>query len=159
VTYSAACVALTKRFEGCKLEAYPDPGTGAAPWTIGYGHTFGVRAGHIITQEQADAWLEQDLQLAADVVSLWVRSPLTQPQFDALVDFTYNLGPGLVGHRDGFVWLKNGGHSTMLRMLNAGCYALAAEQFDRWRLPPLPGIILRRHAERDLFLSGTKVQG
>lgn len=156
--FSPACVELTKRFEGCKLTAYPDPGTGGAPWTIGWGHTFGVRAGMVIDQQQADMWLMEDLTNAAEVVALWVKSSLTQPQFDSLVDFVFNVGPGLVGHRDGFVWLKGGGHSTLLRMLNSGYYDLAAEQFLRWNQPPLAGILSRRHAERDLFLSGTKVQ-
>jgi lysozyme len=158
VIFSPACVELTKRFEGCKLTAYPDPGTGGAPWTIGWGHTFGVRAGMKVDQQQADMWLMEDLTNAAEVVALWVKSSLTQPQFDSLVDFVFNVGPGLVGHRDGFVWLKGGGHSTLLRMLNSGYYDLAAEQFLRWNQPPLAGILSRRHAERDLFLSGTKVQ-
>ena len=152
MTYSPACVELTKRFEGCKLTAYPDPGTGGSPWTAGWGHTFGVRQGMTIDQHQADAWLLEDLNNAAEVVSLWVKAPLTQHQFDALCDFVFNVGPGLVGHRDGFVWLKAGGHSTMLRMLNAGCYQLAAEEFAKWNKPPLPGIIARRAAEKELFL-------
>lgn len=152
MTPSPACVALTKRFEGCRLTAYPDPATGGAPWTIGWGHTFGVRQGMVIDQAQADAWLELDLANAASVVSGAVKSALTQNQFDALVDFTYNVGPGLVGHRDGFVWLKAGGHSTMLRYLNAGAYALAAEEFPKWNKPPLVGLVARRLAERELFL-------
>jgi lysozyme len=152
VTYSPACVELTKRFEGCELKAYPDPGTGGAPWTVGWGHTFGVKPNMVISQQQADDWLTQDLDNAAHVVLLWVKVPLAQHQFDALTDFVYNVGPGLVGHRDGFVWLRGGGHSTMLRMLSAGCFELAAQEFPKWNKPPLPGIILRRDAERELFL-------
>ena len=106
----------------------------------------------VTTQEQAEQWLEQDLRNAAAVVSLWVKVPLTQNQFDALVDFVFNVGQGMVGHRDGFVWLRGGGHSSMLRYLNAGAYALAAEEFEKWNLPPLPGILARRKAERALFL-------
>ena len=152
MTFSQACVELTKRFEGCRLTAYPDPNTGGAPWTIGWGHTFGVKPGMKIDQPQADAWLEQDLTNAAEVVALWVKSALMQPQFDALVDFVFNVGPGMVGHRDGFVWLKVGGHSTILRLLNVGAYAAASDEFPKWHLPPLPGIIARRAAERALFL-------
>lgn len=152
MTPSSDCLALVKRFEGCRLKAYPDPGTGGAPWTIGYGHTFGTKSGMVIDQAQAEKWLEQDVELAAEVVASWVKAELTQCQFDALCDFVYNVGPGMVGHRDGFVWLKSGGHSTMLRLLNAGSYALAAEEFLKWNLPPLPGIKARREAERELFL-------
>lgn len=151
---SQACIALTKRFEGCRLTAYPDPATGKEPWTIGWGHTFGVRQGMTINQQQADSCLQQDLNNAAAVVNLWVKSPLTQAQFDALCDFVLNVGQGLVGNRDGFVWLKSGGHSTMLRLLNEMRHAEAAEEFLKWNLPPLPGIKARREAERELFLSG-----
>ncbi len=150
MTFSAECVALTKRFEGCRLTAYPDPATGGAPWTIGWGHTFGVREGMVIAQEQADKWLEEDLGNAAGIVARWVHA-VNQNQFDALTDFVFNVGPGLPKFRDGFVWLKTGAHSTMLRMLINGQYALAAEEFPKWNLPPLPGIIARRKAEMDLF--------
>lgn len=152
MTYSQDCVDLTKRCEGCRLTAYPDPGTHGAPWTIGWGHTFGAYEGMKISQEQADEWLKMDLDNAAHVVSTWVKVALTQGQMDALTDFVFNVGPGLVGHRDGFVWLKTGGHSTMLRYLNAGAHGLAAEEFLKWNLPPLAGILARRQAERELFL-------
>lgn len=152
MTHSEACTELTKRFEGCRLTAYPDPGTGGAPWTIGYGHTFGVKPGMVIDQHQANSWLAQDLANAASIVDLWVKAKLTQGRFDALTDFVFNVGQGLVGHRDGFVWLKNGGHSMLLRYCNAAAFQLAAEEFLKWNLPPLPGIRARREAERALFL-------
>lgn len=153
MNYSQGCRDLVKRFEGCKLTAYADPGTGAAPFTVGYGHTVGVHAGMKIVQAQAERWLEEDLQLAADVVSLYVEPQLTQSQFDALTDFVYNVGRGMPGHRDGFVWLRSGEHSTILKLLNAGCFTMAADEFEKWNLPPLPGIITRRQAERSLFLT------
>lgn len=154
MTYSPACTELTKRFEGCRLKAYPDPALGDKLFTIGWGHTFGVRQGMTIDQHQADCWLAQDLTAAAVYVDLWVKSKLTQPRFDALTDFVFNVGPGLVDHRDGFVWLKGGGHSTMLRYCNAGAFQLAAEEFLKWNIPHLPGILARREAERALFLQG-----
>ena len=59
---SAAGLNLIKRFEGCRLKAYPDPGSRGAPWTIGYGHTGAeVVPGLVITQAQAEAWLRADL--------------------------------------------------------------------------------------------------
>ena len=158
---SPACFALTKAFEGYKDTAYPDPGTGGAPWTIAYGHTSGVTKGMTCTQDQGEAWLVSDLSRAADIVNQWVKVELNQNQFDACCDFVYNVGPGMVGKRDGFVWLRNGNHSTMLRLLNAGEFVSydaegklggAAAEFPKWDLPPLPGIIRRRAAEQALFL-------
>lgn len=152
MTISEDCINLTKRFEGCRLVAYPDPGTGGAPWTIGWGHTFGVKQGMSVNQEQADAWLVQDLENAAHIVNLWVTSPLEQHQFDALTDFVYNVGPGMPKVRDGFVWLRSGTHSTMLVALINGQHEKAAAEFPKWNKPPLPGLIARREAERELFL-------
>ncbi len=153
MTYGPDCIALTKESEGCKLNAYPDPATGGKPWTIGWGHTFGVRAGMAIYQDQADAWLLQDLDSAAAIVNQWVKEPLTQGQFDALTDFVFNVGQGMKGPngRDGFVWLRNGNHSTMLRLLNEGKHEDAGHEFAKWNLPPLPGIAIRRKREMDLY--------
>jgi lysozyme len=137
-TVSENGVALTMRFEGCDLESYPDPGTRAEPFTIGYGHK-----GMKITQAQADAWLRSDLAKAAACVNANVKVPLTQNQFDALADFCFNVGAG------NFV------ASTLLRLLNAGNYAGASVQFDRWNLAAgrvLPGLVKRRIAERQLFM-------
>jgi lysozyme len=143
-TVSENGVALTMRFEGCDLESYPDPGTRDDPWTIGYGHTGrDVKQCMKITQAQADAWLREDLAKAAACVNANVKVPLTQNQFDALTDFCFNVGVG------NFI------ASTLLRLLNAGNYAGAATQFDRWNLAAgrvLPGLVKRRLAERQLFM-------
>ena len=135
-------IALVQEFEGCVLQAYPDPATGGAPWTIGYGHTRGVRPGDTCTREQALAWLRDDLADAEAAISSLVKVPLNQNQFDALVSFTYNLGRG------------NLASSTLLRLLNAGNYVDVGAQFLRWnRGPhgPMPGLTRRRAAERALF--------
>jgi lysozyme len=138
-------VALTKSMEGCSLKAYPDPATGGAPWTIGYGHTGpDVKPGLTITQAQADALLNTDLARAGLVVCSLVRVYLTQNQFDALADFVFNVGAG------------NFRGSTLLRLLNAGDVNGAANEFIRWNLASgriLPGLVKRRKAERDLFLT------
>lgn len=143
-TVSENGVALTMQFEGCDLEAYPDPGTRADPWTVGFGHTGrDVKKGMKITQAQADAWLHADLAKAAACVNANVRVPITQNQFDALTDFCFNVGAG------NFV------ASSLLRLLNAGNYAATATQFDRWNLAAgriLPGLVKRRIAERQLFM-------
>ncbi len=138
------CYNLIKRFEGCKLTAYPDPGTGGDPWTIGYGHTKDVRPGLSITQAQADAYLVKDAQWAADAVNEKVTVDLSQNQFDALVCFVFNIGG------------TNFAKSTLLRKLNAGDTLGASLEFLKWNkagMTELPGLTKRRAAEQSLFLS------
>jgi len=141
-TYSKNGLALTKQFEGCKLTAYQDS---VGVWTIGYGHTgtFAVQ-GKTITQAFADQLLLADIaKFEAGVLKL-VRAVINQNQFDALVDFSFNLGLG------------NLGSSTLLKKLNAGDIKGAAEEFLRWDKAGgkvLAGLTRRRKAERDLFLA------
>lgn len=143
---SDAGLALIKVSEGLETEAYPDPGnriTGE-PWTIGYGHTRGVRRGDTCTEAQATEWLREDLHGAEAAVRHLVDVPLTQKQFDALASFVFNIGTAAFGN------------STLLRLLNAGDAAGAAEQFKRWNRGadgPLPGLVARRAAEANLFRS------
>lgn len=157
MTPSDACYDLIRRFEDCRLQAYPDPGTGGKPWSIGYGHTKGVGPTDTCTQQAADAWLIDDVATAATAVARAVKSPLTQSQFDALVSLVYNVGPGVKGRRDGIVRLKSGEPSTLLRRLNSGDYAGAAREFTQWRKAGgrvLTGLVRRRAAERALFEKG-----
>ena len=140
-----AGVRLVQEFEGCKLEAYPDPGTGGEPWTIGFGSTGpDIGPGTVWTQEEADARFVDDLTKFGDGVDRLVRVPLTDNQFAALVSFAYNVGLGALAG------------STLLRKLNAGDYQGAADQLPRWNKAAgrvLPGLVRRRAAERELFLS------
>lgn len=141
--------ALIKEFEGCSLTAYPDPGTGGAPWTIGFGWTQPVdgkpvRPGMTIDKATAERLLKTGLVSYENDVSRLVKVSLTQGQFDALVSFTYNLGS------------RSLSTSTLLRKLNAGDYAGAADEFLRWNKAGgkvLNGLTRRREAERSLFLS------
>lgn len=136
-------VALIKRFEGLRLKSYPDPGTGGDPWTIGYGHTGGIRRGMEITEAQADAFLRSDLARFEQGVAN-VAAKFTQGQFDALVSFSFNVGLG------------NLMSSTLLKKHKAGEYQAAADQFLRWNRAAgkiLPGLTKRRAAERELYLS------
>ncbi len=140
--YSKVGLALTERFEGCRLEAYQDS---VGVWTIGYGHTRGVQQGMTCTQEQAEEWLLQDSLQAQDAVNDLVTVLLTQPEFDALVDFTFNLGAGALAE------------STMLRLLNAGDFAGAASQFELWDHAGgkvVAGLLRRRLAEKQEFTQG-----
>nr|WP_314661207.1 lysozyme [uncultured Pseudomonas sp.] len=133
-------MSLIKSFEGLRLQAYQDS---VGVWTIGYGATRAVKAGMKISKEQAERMLLNDMQRFEPEVERLVTVPLTQNQWDALMSFTYNLGSA------------NLESSTLRRLLNAGNYAAAAEQFPRWNKAGgkvLPGLVRRRAAERDLFL-------
>jgi len=138
--YSAAAVALVKESEGCLLVAYCNATDGT--WTQGWGNTHGVTAtSPPITQAEADAQLEANLNDVCDTVNQLVFVPLTQGQIDALVDFVYEVGE------------TNFECSTLLRKLNAGDYDGAAAEFPKWvhaKGQVLSGMVTRR--ERELAL-------
>ena len=133
-------VDLIKRFEGCELTAYQDQG---GVLSVGYGHTGDdVCEGMTITQEQADDFLEQDLQTSQNAIDQLVTVPLTKNQNGALLSFVYNVGQG------------NFKKSTLLKRLNANQYLLAADQFPAWdKVDGLvnAGLHRRRLAEQELF--------
>lgn len=143
LTYSANGLSLTEQFEGFRLTAYQDQ---VGVWTIGYGHTGpDVTPLRTITMAQAQALLAQDVRSAASCVNTVVTVKLTQQEFDALVDFVFNLGAGA---------FKG---STMLRWLNAGDFKGAATQFDLWDRAGgavVAGLLRRRQAEAALFDAG-----
>ncbi|WP_420997589.1 lysozyme [Cupriavidus sp. 30B13] len=155
---SAAGVGRIKMREGLRLEAYPDPGTKGAPWTIGYGHTGrDVYKGLRINEPQACSYLATDVADAEGVINRVVTVDLTQDQFDALVSFVLNVGAGAKGVKDGFVMLKNGQPSTMLRKINANDLIGAASEFPKWNRAAgrvLPGLVARRASEQSQFLTG-----
>lgn len=132
-----------ERHEGCRLVSYRD---GAGIWTIGYGHTNGVHADMMITQEKADEWLGEDLGVAEGAISAHVTATLAQNQYDALASFIFNVGAGAFAT------------STLLRMVNAGDYEGAGAQFGRWVHDAAgnvePGLVTRRADEANLFLTG-----
>lgn len=141
---SDRAIELVKSFEGLRLQAYPDPGTGGKPWTIGYGHTDGVHQGQRITEVQAVALLAQDLARAAADVRRLVTASLTQSQFDALVSFVFNVGAAAFAG------------STLLRKVNGRDMQGAAAEFGRWVYAGgevMPGLVRRRLAESKLFES------
>ena len=133
-----------KGFESLRLVAYPDPATGGKPWTIGWGHTKGVKPGDRITQEQAEQFLSDDLSVFELTVNSAIKRPMTQNQFDAMVSLAFNMGgPEFVG-------------STLVKKFNAGDVLGAADQFPRWKFGKgkvMPGLVRRRAAERETFLS------
>lgn len=137
-------LALLKYYEGLRLEAYPDPATGGAPISIGYGSTGpDVVLGLVIDEFEAEARLKRDLERFERGVLAAVDVPLNLNQFSALVCLAYNIGLG------------NLIHSTLLKELNDGDYAEAANQFLVWNKANhkvMAGLTKRRRAERDLFL-------
>ncbi len=142
-------IALIQRWEGCaqrrsdgRFEAYPDPGTGGDPWTIGWGATGkDIVPGLVWTQAQCDARLEQDLcRFADDVVRALGHASATDNQFDALVSFHYNTGAIF--------------KATLTRLHKAGDYAGAAAEFGKWVHAGgrrLNGLVRRRGDEAALY--------
>ena len=136
---------LIKQFEGIELQSYQDQ---AGYWTIGIGTRFidneSVKPGMMITEDQALQYLQLDVEKFENAVNENVEVDLTQNQFDALVDFTYNLG------QESLI------NSTLLKKLNNGDYQGAANEFLRWDKAGgqvVEGLLRRRTAERELFLS------
>lgn len=145
MTISDSGLALIKQFEGTRTDAsgnfiaYQDA-TGT--WTIGYGHTAGVQPGQVINADQANAYLQTDVQTAVAAVHSSVKTAVSQNQFDALVSFVFNVGAG------------NFASSTLLSMLNAGNASGAAAQFGAWiysKGQQLSALVTRRAAESALF--------
>ncbi len=141
---------ILKESEGCRLKAYPDPGTKddpikkGEPWTIGWGATGpGIREGLIWTQAQADARLASDLHTRCLAVENFTKGvPLTDNQFSALVCFAYNVG----------IWRS----STLFKHVLKGEYSGAADEFSKWVHTNghiEQGLVTRRQRERTLFLS------
>ena len=138
--YSAAGLAMTKSFEGLRLTAYQDV---ASVWTIGYGSTIPtVHPGEVITEQEAEQRLIANMQTAVSAVNELVTVAITQGQFDAMVDFCFNVGQG------------NFRNSTLLRRVNAGDFAGAAAQFLVWVYAGgvvQEGLDRRRRAEAEMF--------
>lgn len=135
---SNECIKMIKKFEGCRLRAYRCP---AGVWTIGYGHTNGVRSGMSITQKQADEFLKQDLEKYESHVNGYDnRYHWTQNEFDALVSFAYNIG-NITGLTSGGTRSKN-------------VIAKKILLYNKANGVTLPGLVKRRQAEHDMFIDG-----
>ena len=136
---SESCKKLVKHFEGLRLTAYQ---CSANVWTLGYGHTRGVKEGDYIDQDQAETWLDDDLHSCAKDIHRLVNVPLDQNQFDALSSWVFNLGGGSLRT------------STLLKKLNNSEYDEVPNQIKRWNKAGgkvLDGLIRRREAEALLF--------
>lgn len=139
-------IELIKQFEGLRLKAYRDSG---GKWTIGYGHTGGVKSGDVITAQQANDFLIRDIKMAENAIN-GLNLNLTQNQFDALVSFVFNVGTG------------NFGTSTLRKkLINNPDDPSIFDEFKRWKYGKvngksvvLPGLVKRREAEAKLYMTG-----
>ena len=132
---------LIEKFEGREKVAYLD---GGGVWTIGIGHTAGVKRGQVATDAQIECWFAEDVAKAVAGVNKAVTVPVTQNQFDAMVSLAFNIGVSAFSS------------STLVRKLNSGDVAGAALQFARWNMDNgkvVGGLTRRRAAEADLFVS------
>jgi lysozyme len=148
----AVLVAGLAGHEGRELVDYWDriPRTPVA--TACYGHTATAKVGTVRTVDECNALLTRDLtEIYGPAVIGMVKVPITQGQYNALVDFAYNLG------------IANLRHSTLLRKLNAGDKDGASREFAKWKMAGdkdctvrangCYGIIKRREWERQQFVS------
>ena len=137
---------LIKQFEGCRYSPYRDS---IGLWTVGYGHLIGdgksLPSGdnRVFTQKEIDDFLVNDLVHVESGISVLIRVPITQNQFDALCSFCYNLGVGTLQK------------STLLKDINSSLWDAAANDILKFHFAggvSLPGLVKRRQAEHDLFI-------
>lgn len=130
-----------KEFEGFRAEAYQCPG---GVWTIGYGHTKGVKKGQRITEEDASRLLVKDVEYFEQFLAKEpYEEELTQGQWDALTDFLFNLGPGN--------FLSSTLRKKLLRDIDD---PTIPDEFRRWNKSKgkvLPGLVKRREWEAQMF--------
>lgn len=135
-----AAVDIVAKWEGFEAKAYKCP---AGVWTIGYGHTGGVKAGQVITEEDARALLRADLETAAQRLAIVIRDrvdQLTDNQYAALLSFVYNLGANQT-------W-------TIWRKINAGEFDAVPDQMRKFVFAgkkKLQGLVNRRADEVALW--------
>jgi GH24 family phage-related lysozyme (muramidase) len=147
IDWLTPCLAIVREFEGCKLKAYPDPGTGGEPWTIGWGSTGpNIAPGTVWTQQQADERLMADLRQFHQGVltTLPMAGEWSGNRQAALVSFSYNVGIGALQE------------STLRKRLIRGedPALVVREELPRWidkGMPSEPGLRRRRAAEVELF--------
>lgn len=133
---------LIHKWEGCRLKAYPDPATGGAPWSLGFGATGpGINQDTVWTQEQADADLANRISHIGSVIDGFGVS-LSDNQKGALVSLAYNIGLGALSN------------STLIRLLKAGDLVGASNQFLVWNRANgrvMTGLVNRRQDEQRVF--------
>ncbi len=135
-------LALIKRFEGFSAVPYLCP---SRIWTIGYGHVLLPAEREMlmeIDETMAERLLIGDIRFAERAVQHYIRVPISQNQFDALVSFTFNVGAGALQR------------STLRRVINRGEVDEIAPQWMRWVWGggrKLTGLARRRASELLVF--------
>lgn len=133
---------LIKFYEGLKLQAYKCP---SGVWTIGWGHTAGVKQGDKITEQQAEELFTNDMKIYESHVNRIVKLPLNQNQFDALVSFCYNCGQGNL--------------QKLVKNRNIEQIGQAIPLYNKANGKVLQGLINRRQKEQKLFLTPVNTTG
>ena len=144
-------LALIKRFEGFRAEAYRCP---AGVWTVGYGHTSAagsppVKRGMTVTRAEAEDILRRDVDAFARDVLESLTAALNDRQFSALVSFAYNVG------------ITNFRKSSVLACVNGGALASVPQRLALWNKAKgrvLPGLVKRRAAEAEMFAGAQAAQ-
>lgn len=136
---------LIKDYEGLVLTAYPDPGSkNGLPWTIGYGHTKGVKKGDKITVSQAEAFLVEDLKQSEAVIKKYVTTHLNENQYGALVSFIHNIGE------------KQFAKSSVLKYINQNRLDEVPGRMALYRMNDgkvMAGLVRRRASEGELWMT------
>lgn len=136
-------IELIKRYEGLSLTAYQCP---AGIWTIGWGHTRTVRQGDVITSEEAENLLRNDVAEISKQLDKWCGQydvKLSGNQRSALISFIFNVGFGAFKH------------STLWKLVRVNpCDAAISQQFARWKYADgklMSGLMRRRRDEAMLY--------
>lgn len=142
----ALAAPIIAKWEGVKYEAYPDPATGGAPWTVCYGHTGpDVVRGRKYTKAECDAFLAADIAEANSHVRRCIGVPMLAHVEAALTSAAFNIGPKVVCG------------STLQRKAKANDWPGACAELDRWKFAAgreMRGLVLRRADERQLCETG-----
>ena len=147
---SINCIQLIEKFEGFSVKAYPDPGTGGEPITIGYGSTryadgSRVKMGEVVTMQEAERLLMLDCERRYNAVKGWLPDGIEQNKIDAVVSFVYNCGVGAFEK------------STLRKKIwrNHNDPAIR-DEFMKWTKAGgkvMKGLVNRREAEADLYFA------
>lgn len=147
VLVSALAAPVVMKWEGVRYEAYPDPATGGAPWTVCYGHTGpDVVRGKKYTRADCEAFLDQDMAVANRAVNRCLPMPKLAHVEAALTSAAFNVGPSVVCG------------STLQRKATANDWPGACAELDRWKFAAgrvMKGLVLRRVDERKLCETGS----
>lgn len=136
---SRRAFSLIEEFEGYSPAAYRCPG---GVVTIGYGHTKTAKLGQVINHDTALKLLFDDVLKTEKIITNLLKVSLNQNQFDSLVSFVFNVGPGAFRK------------SSLLKLINFGAFESAKLEFTRWVFSGgkvLQGLKRRRNAEAYLF--------